>query len=111
MKRTEAQISKAVMIEASKLGMRVFRNNVGLFYTKNGTPVCCGLHKGSGDIIGWTPAPQCKFASIEVKRVGGKPSKEQINWMEQIQASGGFACIIDDEKKLKDLLENYLKNS
>lgn len=104
-KRTEAQILKAVMMEASRLGMRVFRNETGLFYAKNGTPVSCGLRKGSGDLIGWTR--HGRFASLEIKKVGGRASKEQINWMEQVQAAGGFACIIDDEKKLKKMLEEY----
>ena len=107
MKRTEAQISKAMMMEASRLGLRVFRNNVGLFYTKDGTPTRCGLHKGSADLIGWMP--DGKIASIEVKREGGKARPDQINWMKQVQNAGGFACIIDDEKKLKEMLDEYIK--
>lgn len=105
--RTEAQILKAVMMEASRLGMRVFRNNVGLFETADGRKIKTGLLKGSADLIGWTRYG--KFASIEVKSPTGRPSKEQINWMNQVKAAGGFACIIDDEKKLHQLLTAYEK--
>lgn len=106
MARSEAEILKAVMMEASRLGMRVFRNNVGLFETIDGRKVKTGLFKGSGDLIGWYKGA---FVSIEVKRKGGKPSPAQINWHEQVLASGGFSCIIDDEKKLKNMLTDYLK--
>ena len=134
MNRTEAQISKAVMIEASKLGLRVFRNNVGLFYAldvisiivdsvkKGGLSglltlirsgrlrkIMCGLHKGSADLIGWMPSPNHAFVSIEVKKVGGRPSKFQLNWMKQVQLSGGFACIINNEEQLKEKLDEYIK--
>jgi hypothetical protein len=105
--RTEAVTLKLTMKEASRLGMRMFRNNVGLFKTIDGRTVKTGLIKGSADLIGWTP--DGRFASIEVKSPNGKPSPEQINWMEQVQASGGFACIINDEKKLKNLLTSYME--
>lgn len=106
MARSEAEILKAVMVEASRLGMRVFRNNVGLFETADGRKIRTGLFKGSGDLIGWYKGT---FVSIEVKRKGGKPSKEQINWHNQVLASGGFSCIIDDEKKLKKMLTDYIE--
>ncbi len=106
MNRTEAQISKSVMLEASRLGMRVFRNNVGLYNTKEGGKIRTGLHNGSGDFIGWYKGV---FVSIEVKRVGSKPSSAQLNWQKQVQASGGFACIIDNENKLKKMLDEYIK--
>ena len=106
--RTEAQILKAVMIEASRLGMRVFRNNVGLFETADGRSIRTGLLKGSADLIGWYKG---YFVSIEVKSPTGRPSKAQINWMEQVRASGGFAVIISNEKKLKEMLDEYLKLS
>lgn len=102
----EADILKRVMIEASKLGMRVFRNHTGGVYAKDGTFHRFGLCVGSSDLIGWTP--DGRFAAIEVKSPTGKPSQAQLNFIEQVKKSGGFACIIDNEKNLKIMLENYM---
>lgn len=105
MNRSEAQILKAVMLEASKLGLRVFRNHVGGFYAQDGSYNRTGLCKGSSDLIGWTDCG--RFAAIEVKRVGGRASKEQVNFIERVNSAGGFGIIIDNEKELKKKLDKW----
>lgn len=86
----------------SQVGTRLFRNNVGLFWTADGRPVRCGLHVGSGDLIGWktvtvTPEmvgkPVAVFLSVEVKTKTGRVSAEQKNWSEQVEKAGGIALI------------------
>lgn len=61
-----------------------------------------GLCKGSSDIIGWTEIEVTQnmvghklaiFTAIEVKGPKGRPSKEQINFIEQVQLAGGIANI------------------
>jgi hypothetical protein len=89
------------MLEASKLGARVFRNNVGVAWNKNGIPIRFGLCVGSADIIGIYKG---RFLSIEVKRPGKKLRKEQQLWMDMINKNGGIAIVCDDAKKLKELL-------
>lgn len=104
---SETAILKRVMLEASKLGLRVWRNHVGGFYAKDGSFQRTGLCKGTSDLIGIMP--DGRFLAIEVKRPGGKPSPEQINFIDFIRLRGGVAFFIDDEKKLKSLLDEHNK--
>jgi len=64
--------------------------------------VKCGLKEGSSDLIGWktvTVTPDmvgekiAVFASAELKNKTGKPSKEQTNWINAVNLSGGIAGI------------------
>jgi hypothetical protein len=105
MNRSESQILKAVMLEASKMGLRVFRNHVGGFYSQDGSFQRTGLCVGSSDLIGWT---ECgRFAAIEVKSAGGRASKEQINFIDRVNKAGGFGIIINNEKELKKMLDKW----
>ena len=61
-----------------------------------------GLHEGSGDLIGYrrvTVTPEmvgrevAVFLSVEVKTSTGRPSEEQVRWLEHIQSVGGIAII------------------
>lgn len=105
---SEAVILKRVMLEASKLGLRMFRNHCGGFYAKDGSFHRTGLCKGSSDLIGWTPCGF--FAALEVKKPGGRVSKEQQNFVDKVFEAGGFACIIDDEKKLEKMFDLWLQS-
>jgi hypothetical protein len=94
----ESNIMKLIQLAASKLGVKIFRNNVGMgwigestrFHAK--TPVMCnpgdvlirnarplhaGLCEGSSDLIGWTQKevtpemvgrPVAIFTALEVKK-------------------------------------------
>jgi hypothetical protein len=97
-------IQSRILKEASKLGARVFRNNVGVAWNKIGNPIRFGLAVGSADIIGIYKG---KFLSIEVKRPGKKLRKEQQLWLDMVNKHGGIAIVCDDEKKLKSLLDDH----
>ena len=47
--------------------------------------------KGIADIIGCSPTGQ--FIAIEVKRKGGKPSPDQLEFIRRINESGGKAIV------------------
>jgi hypothetical protein len=105
------------MMHMSKLGHRVFRNNVGLYYTKNGFPVKCGLCAGSGDLIGWkvtkiTPDMVGKmvavFTSIEVKTESGRLETDQILWADNITKMGGIAICARSEKEAEEKISQSL---
>ena len=51
---TETTLMRRLMLAVSEWA-RVFRNNVGLAWRRDGAPVRFGLCKGSSDLIGWTP--------------------------------------------------------
>lgn len=103
--KSEKIILKEVMLEASKLGLRVFRNHVGGFYAKDGSFHHTGLCKGSSDLIGWDNLG--RFVALEVKKQGGKPSKEQITFLDKVNKAGGIGLIVDDAKKLKKMLDEH----
>ena len=68
-----------------------------------------GLVKGSGDAIGWRTMTITSemvgrrvavFTSLETKSRAGRATKEQLNWLQQVQAAGGIALIINDADQL-----------
>jgi hypothetical protein len=52
-----------------------------------------GLCVGSADIIG-IHKPTGRFLAFEVKTAKGKPTKEQLNFIEQVRAANGVAGIV-----------------
>ena len=108
----ENNIQKRIMLTVSKLGTKIFRNNVGTawngksYATKDGKRVienarCIrfGLCVGSSDLIGYTEktiTPEMVgkkvaiFTAIEVKKKGGKQSPDQKNFIKRLNDAGGL---------------------
>lgn len=120
---SEAAASAQVRLEASRKGLLLFRNNVGVLPDATGRPVRYGLANESpeqnrvlksGDLIGIRPVliePRHvghtlgQFVSREVKRVGwvytGKGREAaQMAWVRAIVARGGDACFCTGEGTL-----------
>lgn len=96
---SEIEIQKDIQVALAEVGSIVYRNNVGMAYTKKGRPVRFGLHPGSSDLIGWTRrviTPEmigsvvAVFTSVEVKTKRGKPSPTQEKWLRAVRANGGI---------------------
>ncbi len=105
--RSEAEILKRVQLEASKLGLTVFRNHTAAIEDKNGRWHRMGLCKGSTDLIGWHNETG-RFVAIEVKSPKGRLSPEQRNFLDRVNQAGGISVVCDDEKKLKELLDTLI---
>jgi len=103
---SEAAVLKRVMLEASKMGLLLWRNNTGALKDHQGRLVRYGLCVGSSDLIGIYKG---RFVAIEVKAPGKKPTEEQYKFMQAIVNNGGIAFWIDDEKNLKSLLAPFLE--
>jgi hypothetical protein len=102
---------RQVQVAITETGGRAFRNNVGLFYTKTGEPVKCGLLNGSADLIGWYPVTitddmvgrhVAVFLSCEVKRPGEKPRDDQVTWMQNVIGAGGIAYVATSPEEGKE---------
>lgn len=103
MSKAETDISNRIRIEVSKLGGRVFRNQVGKALTLDGKRVVTtGLFTGSSDLIGWFPVvvtpdmvgkTVAVFLSIEVKAGDAVPTVEQDAWLDAVSADGGLALV------------------
>lgn len=84
------------------------RNNTG----RRGN-VSYGLGVGSSDIIGYTSVtitPEmvgtkvAVFTAVEVKKLGGKPTLEQLEFNNAISVAGGIAFVADS---MECFIENF----
>ena len=77
--------------------MRLFRNNVGMAYRPDGTPVKYGLCPGSADLIGWTTINGIAvFTAVEVKQPGQSATAEQLNFLAAVRSAGGIAVVASE---------------
>lgn len=112
--RGETPTTAIIRLEASKVGVSLWRNNSGVATNRDGRPVRFGLGNDSkrinetmksSDLIGMSSRGQ--FVAVEVKRPGwGRPMKpftarEQAQWNfhEHVRRNGGIAgfatCVAD----------------
>ena len=87
----EMDILRLIMVTLSEAGCVVWRNNVGVLKNAAGIPIKFGLCVGSSDIIG--VAPCGRFLAVEVKTEKGRPTQDQIRFIEAVKRKGGIAGI------------------
>ena len=107
--------------------MRLFRNKVGklIKHTRESItlvgyrPLNSGLCVGSSDLIGWTTieiTPEmvgrkvAVFTALELKTKKLQATKEQLNFIEQIQIAGGIAGIVRKIEDVQEIKNGYKKN-
>lgn len=119
--KSEAWAQSVVRLEASRKGVKLFRNNVGALMPKDSKRlVRFGLANESeqindviksGDLIGWRPIviqPQhvgykiAQFTSREIKEpgwqyTGADREPAQLAWASLVVADGGDACFATGE--------------
>ena len=75
----------------------LWRNDVGSVERKlpNGRTIHTryGLCVGSSDLIGIL-RPSGRFIAIELKTETGRPTEEQVLFLDLVRRAGGFACIV-----------------
>jgi hypothetical protein len=121
--QSESAIQSLVRLEASRLGARLWRNNVGAGYLDNASFIRWGLANDSdrinqqiksSDLIGIQPVligPEHigrtlgVFLSREVKGAGWNYTgtareRAQLRWLELIASMGGDACFVTGEGSL-----------
>ena len=110
----ETKIQNMILMALSKAGCLVFRNEsagawVGKVLHKDANQVTLtdarmirfGLAVGSADIIGIAPCG--RFLAIEIKTSTGRPTKEQLRFIEAVNNAGGISGIarsVEDALKL-----------
>lgn len=120
---SETAVQSRVLLESSRKGMLLFRNNVGVLKREDGTPIRYGLANESarsnsafksGDLIGIRPVLITQamvgshigqFVSREIKRegwhyTGTDHEQAQLKWAQLIAANGGDACFANAEGTL-----------
>ena len=99
---SEHVTQQRILLAHGSGSVRLWRNNVGTLYDRQGRPVKFGLCKGSSDLIGLrsiTIGPEhvgqtmAVFAAVEVKSPTGRPTPDQQAFIDTVQALGGLAGI------------------
>ena len=98
----ESELMRQIQLEASKLGARLLRNNVGMLKDRRGTYVRYGLGSGSSDLIGWYKG---RFLAVEVKIDNEEPTEEQENFLDQVNLAGGIGFMARSVEEFIDNLK------
>jgi hypothetical protein len=114
---SEARVQSLVRLAAPGVGMRLFRNNVGVLKDERGVPVRYGLANDSAalnrrlkssDLVGWrrlpiTPAmvggTVAQFVALECKPEkwkyrGDDHEAAQMRWLGLVAADGGYSRFV-----------------
>lgn len=67
-----------------------------------------GVKKGVSDVVLPVARKGCHGLFIEMKKPGGKASKEQLEFGANVQAEGYGFCVCDSWEKARDVLISYL---
>jgi hypothetical protein len=109
----ESEIQNQIRIACNTGDTRLFRNNIGQARTKFGI-VNYGIPGvGGSDLIGFKTITirqehvgkkVAVFAAVECKTPKGKPTTEQLNFIDYILKSGGLAGIARSTEDAKSIL-------
>ena len=101
----ESDLMRAIQLEASKHGARIFRNNLGVLQDKNGRYVRYGVcNPGGADLIGFTK--NGLFLAVEVKVGNAKLTEKQENFLDQVNLAGGIGICARSVQDVVDKLTN-----
>lgn len=123
---------RRLQILASSLGARLFRQNSGQAWVgkvergsgktvrlgpadiviRNARPFHAG-HPGIADLGGWRPVPitQKMVGTVIAQRLeaevklNGRPTKEQLAWIDAVNRAGGRAGIVRSDDDLRSLVQ------
>ena len=106
---TETALVQRLLIRASELGWRLFRNNVGMLRDERGNRVRYGLCVGSSDLIGWMPLTVTQadvgrtiavFVAVEAKVGRNVTTEAQGHFLDVVRSAGGVAIVARQESDL-----------
>jgi len=124
----EKKILNDIMMLATKLGHRLFRNNVALAWAGKIShsvtpgaltiftprPIHSGLCTGSSDLIGWTQVEITQsmvgkklavFTAYEIKTKNVATTEDQRNFIDAVNDSGGIGRFI---RSIEEAEEGFL---
>jgi hypothetical protein len=117
---SEHEIQQRILLACGSGSTRLWRNNVGTGWAgqaakitagniravaaalrpgdvvvRQGRPLHAGLCVGSSDLIGYRQVNGvAQFVALEVKSATGRPTKEQAQFIDHIEAAGGVSGIV-----------------
>lgn len=124
---SETAVMRRILLAVSRRATRMFRNNVGTAWIgrvhrlpgttvqiEGARPLHAGLCKGSSDLIGWTSVeitPEhlgkrlAVFTAIETKEGNERATDEQLHFIQQVRAAGGYAGIARCDADALEIVE------
>ena len=99
---TEKQFQDKVRLKLSRLGYMPFRVNVGKVKMHDGRYFNTGLPKGFSDLM---VLKEGRTYFIELKVGKNKPSKEQLNFIEQMKKNGFSAGVAYTMKDVYEIIK------
>lgn len=109
---SEQAIQQRILLALGRGAARLWRNNTGMLRDQQGRPVRFGLCPGSSDLIGYTTVEitpdmvgqrVAVFTAVEVKSATGRPTPQQLAFLDHIRQAGGRAGIarsIEDAERI-----------
>ena len=116
-KPREADIQQAIRLALGlEPDLTLYRNNVGAaFHAESKRPVQYGVGgTGGADLLGWLTMNvelyghmMCiaRIVALEVKRPGGRVRPEQVDFINNVRAAGGFAAIVHSVEEARAAIE------
>lgn len=105
---SEHDIQNLIRMELARIGLPVYRANVGRVRMVDGRYFDTGLPKGFPDLFGFKPDGQIFF--IEVKDHKGKVRKEQEYFMERAKSQGALAGVARSVEDALGIVNGKLQN-
>lgn len=113
-KETRTVQNPAMLAAGQRGDVLVWRQQSGLFYTREGNPVRVGLPgmADSGMIVAVTITPDMVGKTIgvavqpEYKTAGGQQSEAQRNWQRAVQQRGGVYRLVRSADDMERLIED-----
>ena len=111
---SEQELQQRIRLELGHGPVRLWRNNVGALRDPHGRLVTYGLCKGSSDLIGLrqiTISPEhlgqqlAVFTALEIKTKRGRPTAEQLQFLEMVRALGGLAGVVRSRTEARAVLQ------
>lgn len=114
----EGQLNDDLMLAASRKGGRLFRNNSGTAFHKDGSVVQYGVgNPGGSDLIGFTVVEVTAdmvgrkvavFTAVEAKTGKLKPTKDQDRFLRMVRNKGGIGTWGTDAGMIMGEILNWI---
>ena len=117
---SESPLLRKILLRASALGMRLFRNQTGKYQLPDGRWLSSGLCVGSSDLIGWTPVVVTEsmvgttvaiFTAIETKVGHNVASSAQSKFLAAVVAAGGLARVARTVEDIESVTQGVVADA
>lgn len=105
----ESKVQRSVIVRLRRLGVVLFRRNVGAMTDPRGNFVRFAA-PGQSDLYGLLPASHGgTHVEIEIKSRGNKPTEHQLRWLKEMTARGAVAFWVDNPDSAERIMEAILR--